>query len=414
MNQETRQFHDEWNSAFAEFKHIHKEQQEETKKFGEEMKETRNMLEKIHERMDEVETKMNRPKIQSPEEKSTDSDYTKAFNEWVMTGKDSDLRNLEKKFNFPLMNETIDTQGGYLVPPEFSSFIVDSLVQYSPIRQYATNITMRRKEFRIPVQQRAQNLQTGAPATGLFKTSWGQDLSTIDQTDTGLLGQKTLVLCDINALPFTTLDLAEDNFYGSTESYVMQNLVKSIAYEEGYGFTLGDGVLEPTGILNPTVTADYSTVTATGAANTIGTTGNLLFDAFYELPDWYARNGTWFMNRQTIRIIREWVDGQGQYLLTSNYGNTLANDAPATILGRPYQEIINMPAPNAAGVYANGSIPILFGDMKSAYYTGDPATGMYMLRDPYTSKGIVKFFTRTRVAGNVILPEALVKIELAS
>ncbi len=408
---ETKELQDEFKSTMRIFEEKHGEIMEQVKSYGVEHGETRKSLDSLHNRLDEIETKLNRPKIQTPETQGVDSEYTKVFYDWILHGEDNRIKEVSKKFNFPMMNETIDTQGGYFVPPEFSNFIVDSLVQFSPVRKYATNIKMRRKEFKIPVQQRAQNLQTGAPAAGLFETSWGSDLSTINQTDTGLIGQKTLTLCDLNALPFTTLDLSQDNMYGNTESYMMENLIKSFAYREGRAFTLGNAVDEPTGFL--TDTAGYSTVTATGAANTIGTTGNLLFDVFYTLPDWYARNGVWFMNRQTIRLIREWVDGQGQYLLTTNYGNTLANDAPATICGRPYQEIIDMPAPAADGTYAADSIPIVFGDMRSAYYVGDPVTGMFMLRDPYSIKGIIQLFTRTRVAGNVILPEALVKVELA-
>lgn len=410
---ESKEIQDEFKSTMRIFEERHGELLDEVKKNGEETKSSRAALELVHNRLDELETKMNRPMIKGPEEKSTDSEYTKIFNEWVMTGDKSKISQVDyRKFNFPLMNETIDTQGGYFVPPEFSDFVVDSLVQYSPVRRYATNIKMRRKEFKIPVQQRAQDLQTGTPASGLFKASWGSDLTTVNQTDTGLIAQKSLVLCDLNAYPFTTLDLQEDNAYGNTESYVMQNLIKSFAYYEGHAFTVGDGVTQPTGFL--TDTTGYSSVTAVGTADTIGTSGNLLLDAFYELPDYYARNGVWFMNRQTIRLVREWVDGQGQYLLTTNFGNTLANDAPTTLVGRPYQEIIDMPAPAADGTYTTGSIPIVFGDVRSAYYIGDPVSGMYMIRDPYTTPGIIKYFTRTRVAGNVILPEAMVKINLAS
>lgn len=412
MNLEERRFGEELQNVFTEFKHIHEESKNEMKKLGEETKETRQTLEKLHDRMDAVETKLNRPKIATTDNESPKSEYYKAFMDYFFKG-DERIRHMDVKVSFPNLNETIDPQGGYLVPPEFSDFIVDSLVQWSPMRKYATIIKMNRKEFKIPVQNQAQNLQTGVPIVngGMFATSWGDDISLITQTATGTLGQKSLVACDLNALPFATTDFLEDDMYGSGERYITENLAKSIAYAEGAAFVNGDGVLEPFGVLtDPTIYVN--SVQATGTAFTIGTSGNLLIDAFYELPDFYARNGVWFMNRQTIRIVREWVDGQGQYLWTPTFGNTLSTEAPGAILGRPYQEMINFPAPDASGIYNSGSIPILFGDMRSAYYIGD-RIGIRMLRDPYTSKPYVQFWTRTRVAGNPILPEALCKIELA-
>lgn len=412
MNQEQRHLGEELQNVFTEFKSIHEESKNEIKKLGEETKETRNILQKLHDRMDSVETKLNRPKLQSADLPEAQSEYTKAFLDWFKKG-DERIRHVDVKATFPNLNETIDPQGGYLVPPEFSDFIVESLVQFSPMRRYATIVRMNRKEFKIPVQQRAQNLQTGAPAAGLFATSWGDEFGPITQTDTGLLSQKTLVAKDLNALPFATQDMLEDDAYGSLENYIRENLAKSIAYAEGAAFVNGNGILEPTGVLNdPSIYVN--SVTATGTADTIGDTGDLLINAFYTLPDFYARNGTWFMNRQTIRIVREWVDGQGQYLWTPTFGTTLSQEAPGAILGRPYQEMIDFPAPDPADdTFTAGEIPILFGDMRSAYYIGD-RLGIRMLRDPYTSKPFIQFWTRTRVAGDVVLPEALVKINLAS
>lgn len=408
---ENKTLAEELKSVFEQFKETNEQKSAEISKLGDETKETRNKMEKMNDRMDELETKLSRPKVQATEKQEIESEYKKAFLDWFQKG-DERIKGMDTKATFPNMNETIDPQGGYLVPPEWSNFIVDSLVQFSPMRRYATIMRMNRKELRIPVQQQAQNLQTGVAAAGLFRTSWGSEFDPITQTDTGLLGQKTLVACDLNAFPFATNDMVDDSAYGSIESYIQENIAKSIAYAEGRAFVLGDGVLEPTGILNPTVTPDYSTVTATGTTDTIGTSGDLLIDAFYTLPDFYAREGTWLMNRQTIRTVREFVDGQGQYLWTPTFGNTLSTEAPGAILGRPYQEMIDFPAPNAAGVYTNGVIPILFGDVRSAYYIGD-RLGMTMLRDPYSNKPYISYWTRSRVAGNVILPESLVKIELA-
>jgi HK97 family phage major capsid protein len=411
---ETNHLAHEFKNTAELFKQKHGEILEEVKSIGSESKENRDTLNKMHDRLDMIETQLNRPKLKSLDtEKLEKSEYAKAFMDYMKKGYESSIRNMDVKVTFPNLNETIDPDGGYLVPPEFSDFIVDSLVQWSPIRRYATVLRMNRKEFKIPVQQQAQDEQTGAPAAGMFATAWGSELVALTQTNTGLLGQKTLVACDLNAYPFATTDMLDDFAYGSLETYIQSNIAKSFAYAEGKAFVEGDGLTQPTGLLtDPSI---YVNGVTTGSNTSIGTTGNLLINAYYTLPDFYARNGTWFMNRQTIRIVREWVDGQGQYLWTPTFGNTLSQEAPGAILGRPYQEIIDMPGPTAIGgtTYTQNDVPILFGDMRSAYYIGD-RIGMTMLRDPYSNKPFISYWFRSRVAGNVILPEALCKVTVST
>lgn len=411
---ETNQLANEFKSTAELFKQKHGEILEEVKKLGGETAESRESINRMHDRLDIIETQMSRPKTKSLDtEKLERSEYGKVFMDYMKKGYDNTIRSMDVKATFPNLNETIDPQGGYLVPPEFSDFIVDSLVQWSPIRKYATVIRMNRKEFKIPVQQQAQNMQTGAPAAGMFATEWGSEFGPINQTNTGLLGQKSLVACDLSAFPYATTDMLDDFAYGSMESYIQSNIAKSMAYAEGNAFVVGDGLTEPTGLL--TDSSIYVNGVVSGSATTLGTSGDLLIDAYYTLPDFYARNGVWFMNRQTIRIVREWVDGQGQYLWTPTFGNTLSQDAPGAIMGRPYQEIIDMPGPTAIGgtTYTNGVVPILFGDMRSAYYIGD-RIGMTMLRDPYSQIPFIRYWFRARVGGNVILPEALCKVTVSA
>jgi HK97 family phage major capsid protein len=411
---EVKSLAEEFKNTGTLFQQKLTEVREETEKMGHELAESRETLTKFHDRLDLLETQLNRPRVKGLDtEKLEKSEYTKSFMDYMKKGYERDLRNMDIKATFPNLNETIDPQGGYFVPPEFADFIVDSLVQWSPIRRYATVIRMNRKELRIPVQQQAQNMQTGTPAGGMFKTAWGTELANITQTDTGLIAQKSIVACDLNAYPFLTTDMLEDFAYGSLEGYIQSNIAKSFAYAEGNAFMKGDGITQPTGLLtDPSV---YVNGVVTGDNTSLGTTGDLLINAYYTLPDYYAREGVWFMNRQTIRIVREWVDGQGQYLWTPTFGTTLSQEAPGAILGRPYQEVIDMPGPTAVGgtTYVQNDVPILFGDMRSAYYIGD-RIGMTMLRDPYSNKPFISLWFRSRVGGNVILPEALCKVTVSA
>lgn len=391
----------EIRSTFDQFKETNIELKNEVKKAGQERSETRQKLDRLHDRLDDLETKFNRPKM-SVENTSAQSEYAEAWKKWHLHGDDTEIKLIT-------MNETVDPQGGYAVPPEYENIIIESLVQWSPIRRYASKMRVNSKELRIPVQQQSQNLQTGVAASGLFLTGWTADQGPVNGTDAGQLGMKIIPTCDLYALPYASQDMLDDAIV-NMDQYIRKNLAKSFAFAEGSAFVNGNGVGKPTGLVTSAAAGDIPTsVTAsTGVQYSIGTTPNILIDCFYSLPDFYARNGTWLMNRQTLRIIREWVDGQTQNLWTREFGTAIANEAPLTILGRPYQECIDFEGPSnfVTGAYTAGAIPIMFGDIESAYLITD-RLGMSMLRDPYSQKPFVQFYTTFRVGGLTILPEAL-------
>lgn len=403
---ENRVLSDELKNVFEEFKHIHAESKNEIKALGEETKETRNTIEKIHDRLDQVETKLSRPRIQLTESNDQEeSEYKKAFDKWFTTGDDTEIK-------LTSMNETVDPDGGYLVPPQYSNFLIESLVEWSPIRRYARVVKTNSKEFRIPVQAQAQDYQTGAAQSGLFPTGWTSDVGPVPQTVAGKLRMVSIPTNDLYALPAASQDLVDDSAYGNIESYIQKNLAKSIALAEGTAFVKGNGVGQPLGLLTGDEFVTVNTGNAVGFAAIDA--ADVIFNAYYALPDYYARQGVWFMNRQTIRIVREFADGNGQYLWTPSFGNTLPNEAPATILSRPYAECIDMDAPVAINgdVYNAGDIPILFGSAYDAYTIVD-RMGIRMLRDPYTSKPFILYYTTFRVGGTTVLPEAMVKVQCA-
>lgn len=398
---------EELRSLTEIFREKHNEIRDEVKKTGSEARETRTNLLRLHDRLDELETKYNRP-ITNNYAHIESSDHAKAFSQYLRKGDDTEIKSIT-------MNETVDPEGGYLVPPEYANFIIESLVQFSPVRRYARVIKVTSKQFRLPVQQQAQNLDTGAPQAGLFRTGWTTDIGPVNPTDVGQISMKIIPSNDLYALPYASMDMLEDASF-NVEGYIQENLAKSIAFAEGTAFIKGTGVGQPTGIIASDsinqITAAGNLITPTvGTALSIGTGPDTLINMMYQLPDFYARNATWFMNRQTIRVVREFVDGLGQYLWTPVYGETTKDQAPAMILGRPYAECIDLEAPSFAGpvpVYSSStSIPILLGDWYAGYVITD-RIGIRVLRDPYSAKPFVLFYTTMRVGGELILPEAVV------
>jgi HK97 family phage major capsid protein len=96
------------------------------------------------------------------------------------------------------------------------------------------------------------------------------------------------------------------------------------------------------------------------------------------------------MNRSTQSVIRKMKDGDGTYL----WQPAAAAGEPATLLGYPVAESEDMPS------IAADSLSIAFGDWKRGYLVVD-RVGIRVLRDPYSSKPYVLFYTTKRVGGGV-------------
>jgi HK97 family phage major capsid protein len=124
--------------------------------------------------------------------------------------------------------------------------------------------------------------------------------------------------------------------------------------------------------------------------------GDVLIDALYGLKAQYRANATWFMNRVTTKAVRKIKDSDGAYLWSPG----IAAGQPASLLGYPIASFEDMPDPAA------DSLSIAVGDMRAAYQIVD-RVGIRTLRDPYTAKPYVGFYTTKRVGGDVVNFEAL-------
>ena len=108
------------------------------------------------------------------------------------------------------------------------------------------------------------------------------------------------------------------------------------------------------------------------------------------------------MNRKTQGKVRLLKDGQANYIWQPSF----QIGQPATLAGFPVTEIPDMP-----DVAAN-AIPIVFGDFNRAYLIID-RMGIRVLRDPYTNKPYVGFYTTKRVGGGIVDPQPLRYFKIA-
>ena len=211
--------------------------------------------------------------------------------------------------------------------------------------------------------------------------------------------QVEIPVCDLKTYADVSVKLLEDSAI-DLEAELSDALAKDFGKKEGTSFVNGSGVKQPRGIMAHPAVSYY----AGGNASALTAAG--IIDLFHAVPPAYRQVGAWMMNSTTVGAVRNLVtSGSGAPL----WVDLLAAGNPPTILGRPVIEAIDMPS-----VAAN-AFPIVFGDFNSAYRIYD-RIGMTLLRDPFTqaTNGLVRFHARRRVGGDVVLPEAILKLKIAT
>lgn len=295
------------------------------------------------------------------------------------------------------LNKGAADEGGYLAPVEWDRTITDKLVQVSPIRQLATVQTIGTAGFKKLYNNRG------------MVSGWVGEKSARPETGTPTFGSLDFIPGEIYANPAATqqmLDDAEINL----ETWLAGEVQVEFAFQEGVAFVSGDGANKPFGFLTYATGGANAArhpwgaiaVSASGAA--VGVTADAIIDLVYSLPSEYSANASFTMNRKTQGIVRKLKDGQGNYLWQPSY----VAGQPSTLSGHPLHEVADMP-----DVAAN-ALSIGFGDYKRGYLIVDRA-GVRVLRDPFSNKPYVQFYTTKRVGGGVNDPGAikLMKINAA-
>lgn len=180
---------------------------------------------------------------------------------------------------------------------------------------------------------------------------------------------------------------------------------------EGAAFATGDGVESPRGIAAYTFITNASYAwgkvgyVASGTAGAFASTNpaDNLIDLIHGLKTRYRINATFVMADATLASIRKFQDGNGNYLWQPSF----QLGVPDMLLGKPVVTDDNIAA------VASNSYSVAFGDFKRAYQIVD-RSGVTLLRDPYTTKGLVNFYLTRRVGGGIKNFEAIKFLKMAA
>ena len=277
--------------------------------------------------------------------------------------------------------------GGYLAPVEWDRTVTNKLKQISPIRANAQVITISTAGF-----SRVYN-------DGVIGSGWVGETAARPETATPGLTSLAFNTGEIYANPAIS-QTALDDVAIDLEQWLSDEVDGEFAIQENTAFLSGNGVNKPFGILTYVTGAanaakhPLGAITGTTVAGAAAVTTDEVIDLVYSLPSERSQNAKFYLNRTSLGKLRKLKDGQGNYIWQPSY---VAGE-PSTLQGQPVVEVPGMPN------MTTGLVSILFGDMAATYLVVD-RVGIRVLRDPYTNKPFVHFYTTKRVGGGVQNPE---------
>lgn len=275
-----------------------------------------------------------------------------------------------------ILQEGVDADGGYLVPEEYDSRLIDVLNEENIMRGLATKITTS-GEHKI-------NIAATKPAAAWIEE--GKALTFGDAT----FDQMIMDAYKLHVAIKITEELLYDSAF-PLENYIITEFGKALANAEEDAFLNGDGKGKPTGIFD-----------ATHGGHVAGTLSAALksddlFDVIYGLKRPYRKNAAFIMNDAPLAQIRKLKDNNGAYIWQPSY----QAGEPDRVLG--YKVNTSAYAPTDA---------ISFGDYKY-YNIGDRGTRSFkQLNELFAGNGMIGMVAKERVDGKLILPEAVQILKL--
>lgn len=327
-------------------------------------------------------------------------EHAQAFNKWFRKGDravDADLQGLEVKAGLATDS---DPDGGYLVPEEMAGTIDRVVETVSAMRELATVLTIGTDTYKKLVNM-------GGAGSG-----WVGEKDSRPETDTPTLRELIFNAQELYANPAIT-QKALDDARLDIAAWLANEVSIEFAEQEGAAFISGDGVNKPRGILGYDTVANASYAwgklgfVKSGVAAALTDQNNngsdALISLYYSLKQQYRNGASFLMSDAVMETVRKFKDGDGTYLWSPA---TAAGEVP-TFLGKPVRTDDNMDAVGA------GKFPIAFGNFQRGYLIVD-RFGVRVLRDPFTNKPYVHFYTTKRVGGGVQNFEAIKLLKVAS
>ncbi len=335
----------------------------------------------IQKSIDSMVAKMNRPGA-APADEANEAGraHSKAFNAFIRKGKLDGLGELQEK----AVSIGVDPDGGWAVPSGLDTQILAIETNEVPMRGLCNVMTVGNEKY-----EQLVNLHGAG-------SGWvGETEARIETTEPDL-AKVAPNFGEIYANPASTQRALDDTFI-NVEAWLAQEIALAFALQENTSFLTGNGINKPKGILSYTMaeTADATRTFGTIEKKKSGSSGDFdtddIIDIIHLLKKPYRKGAAFLMATLTLAKIRKLKTATVNTYL---WEPSVQLGVPSTLLGYGVEECEDMPA------VAADSLSILFGNLKRAYTIYDVA-GTRVLRDPFTHKPYVHFYTTKRVGGGL-------------
>jgi HK97 family phage major capsid protein len=346
-------------------------------------------VDEVKARLDKVARAASRP-VMGGAAPVADAPEVKSFVDgYLRRGRETEVKSL---------NGVTPVDGGFAVPRQIDAAIASRLAKISPIRSIAQVVQTGTAGYRKLI------------ATTGVASGWVSEAAPRPETGTPQFAEIAPPSGDLYANPAASQMMLDDVGF-DLEAWLANEVANEFARAEGAAFVKGTGVNQPEGFLTGSKATAEDSVRAFGTLQYIGTgsaTGlgaaldTKLIDLIHSLRAGHRQGAVFAMNSTTLAAVRKLKTADGAFLWQPG----MVEGQPNRLLGYPVIEAEDMPD------VAGGAFPIAFGNFRNGYLIAE-RSATRVLRDPFTNKPFVHFYTTKRVGGKVLDSNAikLLKIE---
>jgi HK97 family phage major capsid protein len=402
MPEELKRLIEEQGRAWEELKRLHTESDAQLRKVGTELPETKAAMGRINDRMDAIETALQRPMqivVKDKDQKAPTSAEMRAFEKFLRHGqvKAFEVMNEEERAAFTAirkksLSEGDDAKGGTFVPEDFRLEVIRKIPNYSRVGALATRQVTSRDVLRYPkLKYTADDIKTSN-----VTVTWEDETDPVTETDF-TLGSTAVPVKKARALMKISNDLLEDDAIDIV-ALATDLLAESFGVEDDRVFTVGANPRQPEGFMT---NDELEVINSTNAGNF---TYDGLVDLVYGLPEQYSENALFMCRRRSVANLRKIKDTTNQPIWQPG----MQAGQPATLLGYPLKTNEHMPA------IAANAVAAIFADFRRLYLVAEKI-GMTVRRldERYAETDETGFIARRRVGGKVQAPWAGKKHRIA-
>lgn len=282
------------------------------------------------------------------------------------------------------MSTTTGSEGGFTVPTDIASSVIDALKMFGGVRAVADVIVTAQ----------------GNPMSYPTSDGTSEEGELIAENATATDADIVFGTVALNVFKFSSkvvtvpIELLQDSAV-DIESFVNGRIVTRLGRITNKLFTIGTGSGQPNGMATA---ATVGVTAANGTSQVTTVTYDSLVDLQHSVDPAYREGGraSFMMNDLSVRQIRKIKDSQGRPIFVPGYEQSIPGGLPDMLLGS--RLVVNQHLANMAA----SARSILFGDFKGYKVRDALDVSMFRFTDSaYSKKGQVGFMAWMRCGGNL-------------